>query len=60
MNAANWYKKVFKSKHELAGKVIHWELCKRLKFGHANEWYMHKPESVLENESHIIFWDFKI
>ena len=29
-------------------KVIHWELCKRLKFGHADKWYKYKPESVLE------------
>ena len=39
-------------------KMIHWELCKKtLKFLHTNKWYMHKPESVLENK---IFWDFEI
>ena len=32
------------------GKVIHWELCNRLKFGHTEKWYMHKPEPVLEKD----------
>ena len=40
--------------YDWVGKVIHWELCKRLKFGHAYKWYMQKPESVLENETHEI------
>ena len=32
-------------------KLIYWELCKRLKFGYINKWFVHKPESVQENES---------
>ena len=40
------------------GKVIHWELCKKFKFDHTNKWYMHNPESVVENEMHKILWDF--
>ena len=39
----------YKTKHESMGKVIHWELCKKLKFDLTNNWYMHNPESVLEN-----------
>ena len=31
-------------------------MCKRLKFGHTNKWYLQKPESVLENEMHKIFF----
>ena len=31
--------------------MIHWELCKRLMFDDTEKWYMHKPESVLENET---------
>ena len=27
-------------------------MCKKLKFEHTNKWYMQKPESVLENETH--------
>ena len=29
--------KEYKTMHDLIGKVIHWELCKKLKFDHANE-----------------------
>ena len=25
-----------------------------------NKWYMHNPESTLENEMHKILWDFVI
>ena len=40
--------------------MIHWELYKRLKFDHTAKWYMHKPESILENETHKILWDLEI
>ena len=36
------------------GKVIHWELCNKFKIDHMKKWYMHNPESVLENESYKI------
>ena len=44
----------YKTRHDWVGRVIHWELCKRLKFDHSAKWYLHKPESVLENEKHKI------
>ena len=25
-----------------------------------NKWYMHNPESVLENKTHKLLWDFKV
>ena len=50
----------YKARHNWVGKVIHWELCKKLNFHHATKWYTHKPESVLENETHKILWDFEI
>ena len=40
--------------------MIQKELCKKLKFDHTTKWYMHKPESVLENETHRILWYFEI
>ena len=52
--------KEYKSRHDWVRKEIHLELCKRLKFGHTNKWYVHKPESVLENKSHKILCDFEI
>ena len=39
----------YKTRHDWATKVIHWELSKNLKFDHTNKWYMHNPESVLKN-----------
>ena len=39
-------------------KMIHWELCKKLKSDHPNEWYMHNVKFVLENDMHKFQWDF--
>ena len=46
--------KEYKTRLDWLEKVIHWELCKRLNFNHTTKRYMHKPESVLENETHKI------
>ena len=40
--------------------MIHWELCKKIKFDHTNKWYIHNPESVLDNETHKVLLDFLI
>ena len=40
--------------------MIHRESCKKFKFDHTSKWYMHKPESVLENGMHKVIWDFEI
>ena len=29
-------------------------------FNHADKWYEHKPESVLENERSQLLWDFEV
>ena len=39
--------------------MIHWELNKKVKVDHKNEWYMHKPEFIQENDLHKILWDFE-
>ena len=52
--------KEYKTRHDLVGKVIPKELCKRLKFDYTTKCYMHKPESVLENGTHKILWYFEI
>ena len=52
--------KEYKARHNWVGKVIHWEMCKKLKFDHANKWYMHNPTPVLENDTHKLLWDFNI
>ena len=33
---------------------------KRLNFDHIYKWYIRKPESVIQNDMHKIFWDFQI
>ena len=52
--------KDYKTKHDWVGKVIHREFNKKLKFDHTNKWYLHNPESVLENETHKLFWNVEI
>ena len=41
----------YKTRHDWVGKVIHWEMCKKLKFDQMNKWYMHNPASVLKNDT---------
>ena len=43
--------KEYKTRYDWVGKVIHWELFKKLKFDLMKKWYMHNPESFLENET---------
>ena len=52
--------KELNAKHYWVCKVIHWELCKRLKFYHTTKWYIHKPDFVQENETHEISLDFEV
>ena len=52
--------KEYKRRHDLVGTAVHWELCKQLEFNHADKWYEHKPESLLENEKSQLFWDFEV
>ena len=48
--------KEYKTRHDWVGKVVHWQLCKKLKFDHITKYYMHKQESVQEK----IPWDFEV
>ena len=52
--------KEYKTRPDWVGKVIHWELCKKLKFDHTNKWYVNNPASVLENKTHKLLLDFEI
>ena len=52
--------KEYKIWHDWVGKVIHREMCKKLKFDHTNKWYMHNPAPVLEYNTHKLLWDFDI
>ena len=48
------------NRHNSMWKVIHWKLCKKLKFVHTTKGHVQKLESVLENETHQCLWDFEI
>ena len=48
------------TRHDWVDKAIHWEQCKKLKLDHTNKLYMHKKESLQENEIRKLFWDFEI
>ena len=39
--------KEYNTRHDWVDKMIHWEMCKKLKFGHTNKWYVHNPAPVL-------------
>ena len=52
--------KEYKVRHDWVGKLIHWEMCQKFKFDHANKWYMHNLAPVLENDTHKLQWDFDI
>ena len=52
--------KEYETRNDWVMKLIHCELCKKLKFDHTNKWYMHKLEYVSENEMYknsLRFWD---
>ena len=51
--------KEYKTWYEWVGKVIHWELCQKLKFDQTNKCYMYNPESVMKNETQPP-WNFDI
>ena len=52
--------KEYKARHDLVGKVIHWEMCGKFQFDHTNKRSMHNPAPVLENDLHKLLWDFNI
>ena len=47
-------------RHDVVGRVIHWELCKECSFECCDKWYEHSPKSVEENEEVKLLWDFTI
>ena len=52
--------KEYKTRLEWAGKRLHRDLCKRLKFDLPDKRYIHKPESVLEHGRYTILRNFEI
>ena len=52
--------KEYKTKRDRVGRVIHWELCQKLKFDYTNKLSIHNIESALKNKTHKLLWDFDI
>ena len=52
---SNLVHKEYKTRKNFVGKVICWKLYKKIKFELTNN-----PESIQENETHELVWDFEI
>ena len=50
----------YKKRHDVVGRVIHWELCKEYGVECSDKWYEHSPKSIEENEEVKLLWDFTI
>ena len=50
----------YKKKHDVVGRVIHWELCKEYGVECSDKWHEHSPKSIEENEEVKLLWDFTI
>ena len=47
------------TRHDWVEKVIYKELYKNFRFDRTNNWYIHKSETVLENETPKLLRDFE-
>ena len=50
----------YKGRHDNVGSKVHWKLCRKYNLEHANKYYEHKPQGVLENSHHKLLWNFSI
>ena len=50
----------YKRRHDLVGKKIHWEICRKFGIEVSKKWNQHEPETVVENEKSKILWGMKI
>ena len=57
---AKMAQKEYKRRHDLVGKKIHWEVCRKFGTEVLKKWYQHEPETVVENEKSKILWDMNI
>ena len=47
-------------RHQVICRVIHWRICIDYGLDHADKWYEHRPEAVVENEEIKLLWDMRI
>ena len=50
----------YKRRHDNVAKKVHWDLCKSYGLEHAERWYEHTPEGVVENDKVKILWDINV
>ena len=50
----------YKKRHDVVGRVVHWELCMNYRVECRDKWYEHSPKSVEKNEEVKLLWDFTI
>ena len=48
------------NRHNRIASQIHWALCGKYGFDRSEQWWQHKVETDLENETSKILWDFNI
>ena len=52
--------KEYKNRHDWVGRRIHWDICRKFGVHVSEKWYNHEPESVIENDTCKVLWDFTI
>ena len=52
--------KEYKNRHDWVGRRIHWDICRTFGVNVSEKWYNHEPESVVENDTCKVLWDFAI
>ena len=50
----------YKTRHDNVAKYLHWLLCSKYDMQREHHWWKHNPDSVVENNSVKILWDFNI
>ena len=41
----------YKKRHDIVGRKIHWEVCRKIGFDVNEKWYKHELVKVVENDS---------
>ena len=50
----------YERRHDCVGRKIHWELCRKYGLAASERWYEHQPDTVAENDSCKLLWDFNV
>ena len=50
----------YKRRYDNVARKVHWDFCKKNGWEHAEKWYEHVPEGVVENEEVKVLWDIKV